>query len=249
METDIPFPAPPTEAPAGGKPPRASLARTWFMLILPPLSLTAVSIAFGIALVRMAGGDRSVLTTRFPEILPFVVMVHHTLLFAVLLWCMRRDGLTLRAIGWGSRPGRRWHAELAIGVLCGVAMFAMQQWGWQPLVNWLRTGVPDFRMAGAQPLGSNLAMKLIVATLFAGVVEESVYRGYALGQLRNRMGAACALAVTTLMFMPLHFGLGWSGMLITGINGALLGAVFVWRRMLLAAAMAHAVTNALLILF
>jgi hypothetical protein len=67
--------------------------------------------------------------------------------------------------------------------------------------------------------------------------------------LATPRGESIDLAARMAVLVPglLHWGLGWEGILLTSLNGLLLVLLFVWRRTLVAPALAHAAVNALVL--
>jgi membrane protease YdiL (CAAX protease family) len=175
------------------------------------------------------------------------VFANHTLLFGLLVWFLRMDGQSLRDIGWSTRAeSRYWWIEVGMGLVAGGAIFAIQRYLSEPVVAWVHSFVADFRASSGTSVPVNAA-GLLAATVFAGIVEESVYRGYAIRRLDARLGVVMAVFVSTLFFMLMHLSLGWTGMTVVFINGLLLALLFVWRRALLGVAIAHACVNVLVL--
>lgn len=86
----------------------------------------------------------------------------------------------------------------------------------------------------------------IMAVLTAGVVEEALYRGYAITRLEfllgNRVAAASlSLAVFTVVHLP-FWGAGSAAAVLAG--GLALTLLFLWKRDLLLAIVAHATIDA-----
>jgi uncharacterized protein len=79
-----------------------------------------------------------------------------------------------------------------------------------------------------------------IVTLRAGILEELCYRGYAIGAL-GRLGAPRWLAVglPLLCFAGFHYPLGLAGVAIALMLGAILTALYLWRRNLGANMLAH----------
>jgi membrane protease YdiL (CAAX protease family) len=81
----------------------------------------------------------------------------------------------------------------------------------------------------------------VVAVLTAGVVEETLFRGFTVTRLlRLGSGMPAAIGVSSAVFAALHlplWGLGPS--LAFFIGGLATTAFFVWRRDLLAMILAH----------
>ena len=73
---------------------------------------------------------------------------------------------------------------------------------------------------------------MIMVWILVAVIEEGIYRGYLMTEIRNLLGVGILALTINLVFSSLVFGLshgyqGTSGMLSTGIVGAILGIVFI----------------------
>jgi membrane protease YdiL (CAAX protease family) len=143
----------------------------------------------------------------------------------------------LASVGW-ARPTWR-------SVVWGAAAAALLLFVVSPLsgrwVEWFHPGAYKSGLAKLQSLPMGL---LIFAGITAGVVEEFLYRGYAVERLSAWTGnlwtgALLALAAFVLVHLP-FWGLGAA--LGTLPAGALLTALYVWRRDLASNMIAHAST-------
>lgn len=80
--------------------------------------------------------------------------------------------------------------------------------------------------------------------LLAPVVEEVLYRGYAIPALTERAGLAGAILISCIGFGLLHWPGGLWYMAATGlIAGGMLATLYVWQGTLLAPLTAHFVLN------
>jgi len=73
---------------------------------------------------------------------------------------------------------------------------------------------------------------MIMVWILVAVIEEGIYRGYLMTEIRNILGVGILALTINLVFTSLVFGLshgyqGTSGMLSTGIVGAILGIIFI----------------------
>jgi len=253
MTDRAPAAAPTSLPPSQPQPVRpVSVARPLALLLLAPLLMTLIVTLWAVVAVTRAGGDQSVIGAGLPAVMPYLAAVNHTLLFGLLVLFLKRDGLGLRDIGWKLPGGWSLPAvsvELVVALVAGVLIWLLQTEALEPLIHWLKAagelGDARFRGASLRPG----AAALVAGTLFAGVVEESVWRGYAVSRFAARWSAGVAVALSSVLFGLLHWGLGWEGVVITGINGALLAGLFLWRKNLLAPAVAHAAVNALVLIF
>ncbi len=112
---------------------------------------------------------------------------------------------------------------------------------------------PRLGIQESAPLGQLLATPLawrIASVVRAAVCEEVLYRGYAierLSELSRRRGLAAA--VSGALFALAHVGTwGWGHLLVAGFGGAVLTALYLWRRNLGANVLAHAIVDAAAVL-
>jgi membrane protease YdiL (CAAX protease family) len=100
----------------------------------------------------------------------------------------------------------------------------------------------------AMPEGTttfDMWLVLLVASLAAGVCEETGFRGYMQRPLEGRYGAGAAIAITTLAFAALHSNQPWAITLAVPIlfASAMLGALAYVTRSLLPGIVAHSVMD------
>jgi membrane protease YdiL (CAAX protease family) len=153
----------------------------------------------------------------------------------VLFIMLRHERLSLSSVGL-RRPD--WSTLLTAGLLL-VSALLLQALVIDPLAAlWGQEGVDDgIRQLVALPLWFRF-----VVGVTSGVVEEFLYRGYAierLGALTGRRGVGAGLA--TMGFALAHvpaWGLGFA--LIADLPfGILMAAFYLWRRDLVANMLAH----------
>jgi len=92
---------------------------------------------------------------------------------------------------------------------------------------------------------------LVFAAITAGIVEETLFRGYALERLGELTGSYAlagvgTLAVFTLMHLPFW---EWGPVMVVFVGGAVPTAFYVWRHDVLALIVAHALTYTVGLLF
>ncbi|MEM7365767.1 MAG: CPBP family intramembrane glutamic endopeptidase [Pseudomonadota bacterium] len=232
---------------------RSGWWRCWVLLLLPPILLVLVTTGFIVHGVWQADGDRSVINGVVANNTVWILILNHSLLALLMWWFMRLDGFRWADIGWAlpDPVAQSLVREVWIGVVAGGLIYLIHHYVMTPGVGTLlrETGIPSMRAASASaPLGSELLAAVGIGIVFGGIVEEHVYRGYILTRLQERLSVGWALVPLTLGFALLHFGLGISGMLVAGTTGLLLSLLFVWRRLLPAAIVAHAMVNTLVLL-
>ena len=182
-----------------------------------------------------------------PRLLRGLSATKANLLGQLGLWCL--GGLIVNiTLFWEQRPLSSlglirptwqtflWGAIIAAGLLYVVSPVG----AW--LVGWLR--LPDFE-SGLSKLRDIPASVLLLGALSAGVVEELLYRGYAIERLseltghRVWLGALLSLLSFALAHWP-FWGLG--SVVFTFIGGSCLTLLYVWKRDLGANMLAHTLT-------
>jgi uncharacterized protein len=157
------------------------------------------------------------------------------LVVAVILFWER---LPLSTIGF-ARPR-------AQSIILGVTTAMFLSYVATPVGTWL---VAYFSLqgldAGLTRLRGLPLPQLLVGAITAGVVEELLYRGYAIERLssllgRPWLGALVALACFALAHLPFW---GTASALFTFVAGGVLTLLYLWRRDLAVNMLAHSVTG------
>lgn len=161
-----------------------------------------------------------------------------------LVWLETQDwracGLTWRGLG----PTLGWTALLVLFVTAIITPFL------QPLIDYLTGTKTDYSAYGALRNNAPAAMQLIgYAWISAAIGEELVFRAFLMHQLEalfdrvglGRIGAAVAGGV---VFGAMHASQGVSGVLLTGLVGAVFGYAYLRsNRNLLALILAHGLVD------
>jgi membrane protease YdiL (CAAX protease family) len=189
------------------------------------------------------------------------------LLLPVIFWPVLR-GLTFREwrerVGWTAGKGVL--REMAAGVfgylaflpvLLVVGIVARLLYELQELLLNTRKGLPPG--APSNPLKDNPILELVLhaspgqlvlfyvlATCWAPIVEEAIFRGSVFRDLRARWALRLAGPVSALFFGLMH---GYAGVLLLPVIaiGASLAIIREWRGSLIACMTAHAVHNAVIL--
>jgi len=169
----------------------------------------------------------------------------------LVLWTLFGSILAI-VLCWEKRPlssiglRLRWRS-----VVWGMGLAVVFVFLVSPIQLWIltKTGLPGFE-SGLARLENLPTWFLLIATISAGIVEETLYRGYAierLGPLIGYLGAGLvSLTVHTLVHLPVW---GWGPTLSFFVPGAVITAFYLWRRDLLACIVAHAVTDTVGVVF
>jgi len=165
------------------------------------------------------------------------------LLSAFIVWRLRAGGGRASTVLLGSRG---WAREAWLGILLvplvvgGVAGFLLA----------LRTAWPGLHNVDVNPFEAllrtpgDVAVFVVLATL-AGGVKEELQRAFVLHRFSQSLGGARAgLLLYSVIFGAGHVIQGYDVALATTLLGVAWGAVFLWRRSVVAASVSHAGFNA-----
>ncbi len=165
----------------------------------------------------------------------------------------------LRGVSWkefrrtvGFHAGEGVAKEFAYGVVGFLA--------WMPLlvvVSWIARliqhlvggadvegGPGGYPMFQPPPSDSSLVLffSFISAVIWAPLVEETMFRGFLHGWLRQRLGAFATVAIVSIAFGIIH-PYSPLGMLQVAVGGVLFGILREWRGSIIAPMVAHALHN------
>ncbi|MCV2361310.1 CPBP family intramembrane metalloprotease [Paucibacter sp. TC2R-5] len=156
----------------------------------------------------------------------------------LVLKVLPAENLPLSSIGWQGFSLKSVGLGVAFGLLMMLA-FPLLQWvykqmGWEGSAGGL-----------ARILQQPVALRVIIV-LTAGMLEEVLFRGYAIERLASLMGSrGWAALVSLLVFTGVHLG-SWapSHLISVFVVGGLLTLLYLWRRNLLICIVAHTVVDA-----
>jgi membrane protease YdiL (CAAX protease family) len=199
------------------------------------LFLTLVLYVSGLSPVRPGGGLS----------LPFVValsLADTVLLTAlvVLLLRARRESPSRVLLGQ-----RRVARETAIGLLLVPAVLGAAAglgWAFEHYAPWLHN-VPENPLAGLMRTPMDFVVVGAVAVI-AGGLREELQRAFVLHRFDQHLGGGMiGLLVFSVVFGAGHFVQGYDVMIITGLLGMAWGALYLWRRSMVAPLVCHAAFN------
>jgi membrane protease YdiL (CAAX protease family) len=180
---------------------------------------------------------------------------HHLIFFSKTpyLFLFAWISLRVRRLQWrdiGLRLYQNWARTLALGILFGALMEALELFVTQPLlVRWLHhyPDLSDFKdLVGNYKL---LLVYLALTWVLAAFGEEMVHRGYVLNRIADLLrGApsrwALSLVIASLAFGFGHYDQGLTGWIENTIAGLLLGGMYLYfGRNLAVPIVAHGVTD------
>jgi len=160
---------------------------------------------------------------------------------------IRLRGLRWKDVGLKRQPFLK---LLALGIVVGVAMEALELFATQPFLTRILGQAPDLHeyrlLVGNWKI---LILGIALAWLLAAFGEECVYRGYLTNRVAEIFGASknawmIAAILVTLLFGLAHFPQGPTGIIENIIDGAILAAMyFATGRNLWAPIVAHGIQD------
>jgi membrane protease YdiL (CAAX protease family) len=160
------------------------------------------------------------------------------LLVVAVLACVR--GIERRSLASiGLRTPRV--VDLAIGVVAGLAIVVALGAIYAVLVG----DQPELEQLVATPLWWRA-----ISVVRAAVAEEVLFRGYAIERsfelTRSRVGA---VLLPCVVFAAAHVApWGWRHVIVAGTGGLLFSALYMWRRNLWVAIIAHAIVDGIAVM-
>lgn len=203
---------------------------------LAPLIGVLVALGGPALLASRAGLGRSdSIATRLLE-QAILWLLFATVLAVVLLWEKKPlSSLWLRPLQWQSFA---WGLLLAAVMI--LAVFPIRTW----LVR--AVGLPHLEVGLEKVLALPIWFRA-VAVVTAGVVEETLYHGYALTRVGAFLGSYWLAALVIVpVFALVHLPLWGPGFVVGLLPSAFLSAAFfIWKQDLLAMVVAHIVIDAM----
>ena len=200
-------------------------------------SVTAI-----LAAVALLGAPAFVIVTRrvFGSSPPLATQVWLQLAYCVLtfafIWAaVRLEKLPPSAIGL-RRPTI---ATIALAVALLAAAVVLLPAFTEPIVKWLGA---EQRDAGVRELAMLPLWFRLVLAVTGGTIEETLYRGYALGRLQALTGSRWVAGLTVVVIFTLAHIPPWGAVFaLAGVLpfSALMTAAYLWRRDLVANSAAH----------
>jgi len=164
-------------------------------------------------------------------------LVAATLFYVVRIERRPLASIGLRRVGWRDVGAALVTAVATIGALAALFLVVFPYFGASEEGNLAQ-------LASAPPWW------LAISVLRAGVSEEVLFRGYPIERLLEWSGSrALAILLPLGLFALAHVGpWGWLHLAVAGVGGALLSALYLWRRNLWANILAHCVIDAIAML-
>jgi uncharacterized protein len=166
-------------------------------------------------------------------------------LVALILFFVWRAGESPRVLGWTTRHLGR---EIAIGIALFVPIFFGARMLESLLLSLGLTGASTPSNL-VPPRGIADLLLALVLVVVVAISEETIFRGYLLLRFRPILrSTGLALLLASVIFSLGHGYEGSAGALTVGSIGLVWGAVYLWRRSLVAPATMHFLLDAIAII-
>jgi membrane protease YdiL (CAAX protease family) len=197
--------------------------RSWTIARLAHALLARPALAAGYR--RLVGAAQTTATWCLRELAFFAVL-------GAVLWIVRHgERLPFASLGWRAEGlGRSLLWGLYGALFCAAGLAAALG-----LIHLL-----GLRFGGEGSGFTPPMWAMLLTVVRAAIVEEVLYRGYAIDRIARLTGSrALAVALPLAVFALAHYRQGAGGILIALILGGILTAVFLKRRDLLSVVVAH----------
>lgn len=172
-----------------------------------------------------------------------VLSVDAAVIMAFVWWRLRASGDGFVAVLLGSAPRAR---DIGLGIVLIPVLFGSVA----GLMAALRTLWPWLHNVDANPFEALIrtradALLLGMLAVVSGGLKEETQRGFILHRFDQGLGGArVGLVVYSLVFGAGHFIQGYDVGVTTTLMGLAWGALFLWRRTIVASSISHAGFNA-----
>ncbi len=204
----------------------------WFLLWFPPVLFFLVIAAFSIYYGAQAHGDANVIAEKTAAATPYILLAAQLILLGTQFAVFRRQGLSLRDLGWQALGPQEAWKELLLGAAIGAPMGFLWIYVLEPVLSNIQSTFGDYVPAGSlfPALGAAIVPFAIADVLLAPFVEENIYRGFGLIRLVPRFGKVGGVVLTSIFFGLLHWSGGFWYMLTTAVIVGVPFAILYIRR-------------------
>ena len=191
----------------------------WFLLWFPPVLFFLVIAIFSIYFGMQAQGDANAIAEKTAQATPYILLSAQLLLLVIQFAVFRRQGLTLRDLGWQAGEGKKTWKELTLGAFIGAPLGVLWIFAIEPILSSIQGFVGDYVPAGSlfPALGAAILPFAVANVVLAPFVEENIYRGYGMLKLLPRFGVRDTILLTSLFFGLLHWSGGFWYILTTAV--------------------------------
>jgi len=159
---------------------------------------------------------------------PGIGILGGIIIIILFLWA-RGDSIT--KIGFS--PPNNWVITIVLGLILGTAIQILSVLFIEPLSERITNTKHDHSIIDSVKGNWKIFLQwLLMVWILVAVIEEGIYRGFLIIEVKNLVGVSIGALAINLLFSSVVFGLshgyqGPSGMLSTGIVGVILGVIFI----------------------
>jgi uncharacterized protein len=219
--------------------------KAWLLLFAGPVLFLA-GIVGASAFLGFQGIDAGQIARRVPLLMPEILLGVSASLGLLLFLALRHEAV------WTLPPAPKGLRDAAFGVLAGGLLALSYLFLLSPALEFLQRAVGDYVPPGSvlPTVSASIGLFFIANVLLAPLVEETLYRGYAIPVLTRSIGKPWAVVLSCFLFGLLHWAGGlWYMALVGGLAGGVLAGLFLWRSGLLAPFVAHLTLNSIEFIF
>lgn len=219
--------------------------KAWLLLTAGPL-LFFVAIVGASVLVGFSGVEASQISARVPRLMPQILLGVSASLGLLVVLTLRRE------VVWRLPAASKGLRDAGYGLLAGGALAVTYLVALSPALSLLQRDLGDYVPPGSilPTVSGDIGMFFVANVLLAPLVEETLYRGYAIPVLAKSVGTRWSVVLSCAMFGLLHWAGGaWYMLLVGGVAGGVFAGLFLWRGGLLAPFAAHLTLNSIEFLY
>jgi len=159
---------------------------------------------------------------------PGLGIIGAIIIVALFLWAR---GEKITQIGFA--PPQNWFFTILMGLGLGLIIQLFSVILIEPLTEKITKSKHDHSVIDAVKGNWKVFLQwLFMVWILVAVIEEGIYRGYLMTEMRDLIGVSLGALIINLLLSSLVFGLshgyqGTSGMISTGIVGVILGIIFI----------------------
>jgi len=159
---------------------------------------------------------------------PGIGILGAIIIIILFIWA-RGDPLSL--IGFGAP--QNWFYTILMGLGLGLIIQLFSMILIEPLTEKITNSKHDHSVIDAVKGNWKVFLEwLFMVWILVAVIEEGIYRGYLMTEMRDLIGVSLGALIINLLLSSIVFGLshgyqGTSGMISTGIVGVILGGIFI----------------------
>lgn len=210
----------------------------WILLIGAPILLFVLSSLYAGTYVFLHRGETANLGTVVSNAIPYILLVNYAILLLITLFAMKKSHLSFSMLGLTDANKNTLKQEILFGIVLGTLLVLALQLLMKYII------FPQGSESMFQPgEGFPIIIYSITAIVVAPLVEELLYRGYAITVLKEKFGINLAIFLSAFFFSFLHFGEGLPGLLTAFIVGLIFGITFFLRKNIIHLIFAHALFN------